>query len=226
MFVRGCGCLHCPVVVAIAGGGPAGLAVKFRVGDGDRTAWVLVSIDLWRDDEGILTSLITRDEHLTTNEVDLDVINPDVVGTIESNGITTPDELRVQLSDVNVLNDNIANTGQTETLTTNNTLTANTDNRLVRPNINTLNASLVVRTSGSRVAATPVGVIDGILASAAAGVGLGDTALAVGALALCAEVVELLVDEDGTRSAVGQPLGQFGGIARCSGDCTATASGA
>lgn len=186
--------------------------------------WFLVSIDLWRKDKGILTSLITRDEHLTTNEVDLDVINPDVVGTIESNGITTPDELRVQLGDVNVLNDNIANTGQAETLTTNDTITANTDNRLVRRNIDTLNASLVVSTSGSWVAATPVGVIDGILASAAAGVGFRDTALAVGALALRAEVVELLVDEDGTRGAVGQPLGQLGGIARRSGGRTAAAS--
>jgi hypothetical protein len=33
-------------MVAVAGGGPAGLAVKFRIGDGDRAAWVLVSIDL------------------------------------------------------------------------------------------------------------------------------------------------------------------------------------
>lgn len=211
-------------MVAVAGGRPAGLAVEFRVGDGDCAAWVLVSIDLWIEDEGILTRLVTRDEHLTTNKVDLDVINPDVVGTIKGNSITTPDELRVQLGDVNVLNDNIANTGQAETLTTNDTLTANTDNRLVRCNIDTLNGSLVISTSGSRVAATPVGVIDGILTSAAAGVGLGDTALAVGALALRAKVVELLVDEDGTRGAVGQPLGQLGGIARRSGDGAAAAS--
>lgn len=40
----------------------------------------------------------------------LDVINPDEVSTVQGDGITTPDVLRVQICNMDVLDDNIAGT--------------------------------------------------------------------------------------------------------------------
>lgn len=40
----------------------------------------------------------------------LDVINPDEVSTVQGDGITTPDVLRVQICNMDVLDDNVAGT--------------------------------------------------------------------------------------------------------------------
>jgi hypothetical protein len=61
------------------------LAIKFGVGDGDTA-------------RGVSTS----DKHLATDFRDLDVINPDQVGARNSNGITSPNILGVELGDVDV----------------------------------------------------------------------------------------------------------------------------
>ena len=141
------------------------------------------------------------------------MVNPNLVSAIQGDGISTPDELGVQLGDVNVLDDDIANAVlHQQTPAANNTLAANANNRLVGGHGDALQTSLVIGTSGGRVRATPVRVVNGILTGTATGVGIGNAALAVGTLALAAEVVELLVDEDRTRSTVPEPLGQLGDI--------------
>lgn len=40
----------------------------------------------------------------------LDVINPDKVCTVQGDSITTPDVLRVEVRNVNILNDDVAGT--------------------------------------------------------------------------------------------------------------------
>lgn len=40
----------------------------------------------------------------------LDVINPDHISTVQGDGITTPNILRVQVRNVNILNDDVAGT--------------------------------------------------------------------------------------------------------------------
>lgn len=151
------------------------------------------------------------------------MVNPDFIRTVQTNSITTPDKLRVQLGDMNVLDDNVANTVlHLQSLATDDTSTANTNDRLVRGNSDALETSLVVVASGGRVRATPVRVVNGILAGAAASVGLGDAALAVRTLAFTGQVVEFLVDENDTRSAVAKPLSQLSDIARRGGRGTTT----
>lgn len=155
------------------------------------------------------------------------MVDPNLIRSIKSDRITTPDVLRVQLSDVDVLNNDIADTVlQSQTLAPNDTLAAHTDDGLVGRHIDALNGSLVVCASGSGITTAPVGVVDRVLAATTAGVGGGNAALAVGTLALGAKVVELFVDQNNSRGAIGQPRGQLGSIARGSSNCVATTSGA
>ena len=145
------------------------------------------------------------------------MVNPDVVGAVESDSVTTPDEFGVELGDVDVLDDDVADTvHQAQTLSTQDTRATHANNGLVGGDFQALNTSVVVRAGKGRVATAPVGAIllDGILARAAAGVRGGLAALAVGALALAAEEVELLVDKDDAGGAVGQPSLQLADVAR------------
>lgn len=176
---------------------------------------------------GIRTSFVASNEELTTDQRDLDMVDPDLVGAVQGNSITAPDELGVQLGDVNVLDNDIANAvAHAQTLATDDTSTANTNDGLVGGHIDTLNRSLVVSAGQAGIITTPVRrvQINGVLTRAAAGVGLGLAAVAVRALA--AEIVELLVDQNGTGSAVCQPLGELGGIAGRCRACISTTSGA
>ena len=125
--VVGTGKVETPVVVVVALGGPVGGTVDLAVGDGNTVA-----------------GLVTEDNVLTADERSGDMVDPDVVGIVKSNGITTPDELRVQLSDVNVLDDNVLGTDNAETLSTDNTLATNTNQRLVGADLDTQNTGLVV----------------------------------------------------------------------------------
>ena len=73
------------------------------------------------------------------------MINPDQVTASNSDGISTPDVLRVELSDVNVLNNDVlGSVGHAETLSTNNTLGSNTDDGLVGANVDGADSGLVV----------------------------------------------------------------------------------
>ena len=162
----------------------------------------------------MLTRVVSRDEHLAADQRDLDVVNPDLVGAIQGDSITTPDVLRVELRNVNVLDDDILHAaGQTQTLAAKDTSTTNTDDGLVRSNRQALETGFVVGASGRWVVTAPVGTasLDGILAGAATAVGVWDAAVAILAGVLTEEV-ELLVNKDHTGSVVAQPALQFGNV--------------
>lgn len=207
--------LHAPVVVAIARGRPAGTAVEFAVRDGDTAACGNWLVCTGHGGYGtVLTRVVSRDEHLATDQRDLDMVDPDLVGAIQGDSITTPDVLRVELRDVDVLDDDILDTAsQTQTLAAKDTSATNTDDGLVRSNRQALETGFVVGASGRWVVTAPVGTasLDGILAGAATAVGVWDAAVAILAGVLTEEV-ELLVNKDHTGSVVAQPALQFGNV--------------
>lgn len=103
---------HCPVVVSVAGRGPAGLTVELVVGDGKAPSLV-----------------VSRDDHLAADERELAVVDPDEVSASESDCVSTPDVLGVELGDVHVLDDDVGlAVGDSETLSTDDTGAANSDN--------------------------------------------------------------------------------------------------
>lgn len=204
-------------MVAIARGRPAGAAVEFAVRDSDTAACGNWLVCIGHGGSGtVLTRVVSRDEHLAADQRDLDVVNPDLVGAIQGDSITTPDVLRVELRNVNVLDDDILNTaGQTQTLAAKDTSATNTDDGLVRSNCQALETGVVVSASRRRVVAAPVRTVslDGILAGAATAVGVRDATVAILAGVL-AEEVKLLVNKDHTGSVVAQPALQFGNVTR------------
>lgn len=103
---------HRPVVVSVAGRGPAGLAVELVVGDGEAPSLV-----------------VSRDDHLAADERELAVVDPDEVSAGEGDCVSTPDVLGVELGDVHVLDDDVGlAVGDPETLSTDDTGAANSDN--------------------------------------------------------------------------------------------------
>ncbi|GMF76829.1 unnamed protein product [Aspergillus oryzae] len=77
--------VNTPVVVAVAGSGVVGATVDEGVGDGDT-----------------VVGLGTEDDVLTGDTGSGNMIDPDKVGLVQSDGITTPDILGVDVSDSNV----------------------------------------------------------------------------------------------------------------------------
>jgi hypothetical protein len=58
--------------------------------------------------------------------------NPNQISSVESYSVAAPDVLRVELGDVNILDDNVLRSvGNAETLATDHTLATDTDDRLV-----------------------------------------------------------------------------------------------
>jgi hypothetical protein len=103
-------------VVVVASCGPRGRAIKLRVGDRDP-----------------VRGLRTGNEHLTTDEGDLDVVDPDKIGASEGDSISSPNILWVEFSDVDVLDDHILGAvGDAETFASNYSLAANANNRFIR----------------------------------------------------------------------------------------------
>lgn len=103
-----------------------------------------------------------RDSHPRTN--------PDEVRAIHSNSISTPDVLGVEVSDMDILDDDVLGTvGHTQTLSTDNTLGSNADQGLVRANVDTSNTSSVVGNADRLDACTcvaicaPRGLVYGVL---------------------------------------------------------------
>jgi hypothetical protein len=106
---------------------------------------VAVTIDLVVGDRNTTTSLGTKNDMLTANEGGRAMVNPNIVGSVKSDSITTPDNVRVEVRNMNVLDDNVLDTiGKTETLALDNTLRANTDDALVRANHDGVQAGLVI----------------------------------------------------------------------------------
>ncbi len=158
--------------------------------------------------------------------------DPDEVSLVESNSVTTPDVLRVELGNVNVLNDNVLRSvGNTETLAADNTLVTNTDDGLVGAQVDSSYTSIVVRnldrfgTCASVSVGTPVGGVDGILTSVARACVGCRAATSGSSSSLSALEVELSVKHDTARSAVREPSLQFGYRRRYETCCSATSSG-
>ena len=234
-----------PVVVVVAGGGPVGVAVELVVGDGDAVGGAGAEDDHLAADEGELV-VIYRVYMLVICSflpgclgVCICVVwqgrltNPDLVRSINGNRISTPDVLRVQLRNVNVLNDDILRAvGNAETLSTDDTLVSNTDERLVRPNRHTGDTRLVVGdldVLGSRAGiavGAPAGVVDGILAAVAGALVGGRAASSLRGGALGVLEVELLVEHDAARGRVGEPRLELRGAGGDDAGSRAAASGA
>jgi hypothetical protein len=117
-----------PVVIAVAASRPVAVTVDLIVSDGNTT-----------------TSLGTENNMLATNKGCRAVVDPNIIGSVKSDSIATPDKVRVKIGNMNVLDDNVLDTiGETKTLTLNNTLRTNTDNALIRANHNRVQAGLVI----------------------------------------------------------------------------------
>ena len=62
----------------------------------------------------------------------LAVINPDVVGTIQSEGIAAPNEFRIQIGEVDILDDDILNViHQSKAFASKNSIASFTDDRFI-----------------------------------------------------------------------------------------------
>lgn len=144
------------------------------------------------------------------------MVNPDVVGTIQSDSIAAPDVLGVEFGDMDVLNDDVVcAASETQSLATKHTRTTDTDNGFVGGDLQALEAGVIVGALGGWIVTTPVGSmgLDGILAGAAAAVGVRDAALVISAGILAANKVTFLVDQDYSRGVVREPGLQLGQIA-------------
>ena len=125
-----------------------------------------------------VAGLGAQDNVLAANERSLDVVNPDEIGVVDGDGVATPNVFRVKIGDVDVLDDNVGCTADdTETLSLDDTGTALADDGLVGSNDYAERGSVVVRDTdrlGVRlVVSTPVVLVDGVLTSRSASVGVG-----------------------------------------------------
>lgn len=157
----------------------------------------------------------------------LDVVDPDVGRAIQGDGVATPDVLGVQLGDVNVLEDDVADAvGESQALATDDTRVTNTNNGLVRGDVDGAGAGIVVgdfdRTSVRLIVATPIVGVDGQLATG--GSTPGSTAR-LGGGALSAGEVELLAEDDGERVRGRQVRDQLVDCSWSDGFAVGTASG-
>lgn len=133
------------------------------------------------------------------------MINPDLVGAIERNSITTPDILGVEVGNVDVLDDDVLDTTtHSQTLALDTSLVTHTENGLIRGNINRSPSSLVPRLTRSRLATTIIlnNLLE-LVACAPAGADISRLG------ALRGGVVKLLGENNDTRVLVGEQLGQL-----------------
>lgn len=201
-----------PVVVAVAGCAPACVAVELAVGERHAVGCRFAS-----------------DEHLAADEGHLDVVNPDQIGSGESDGVAAPDVLGVELGDVDVLDNHVCGSVRdAQTLAPDHTCRPNADDGLVAADIDARDTSLIVRDgdgSGASAGVTvraPARLVDGVLAPiAGAGVG-GGAATSLCHATFGADVVVLLVQDNDTGGGIGEPGGQLGDVGRVLGSCAAT----
>lgn len=116
-----------PVVVAVAGRRVVRLPVEFVVGEGDAVGGCFAQDDHLAPDHGEL-AVVCREGVSTFASARRSkwLTNPDLVGSGNCDGVTTPDVLRVQVGDVDVLNDHVlCSVGDTETLATEDAFASN-----------------------------------------------------------------------------------------------------
>ncbi len=156
-------------MVGVARRRPRSLAVELAVGDGNTPA-----------------SVAAQNKVLAPDEGGGNMVDPDHVGVVQGDGISTPDVLRVEIGDVDVLDDDVLGTADhAEAFALDDPLASDTDQGLVRPDSDAENAGLVVldRHLGGvgLVVGAPVVEVDGRLATRAgaprSAASLGDSAL-------------------------------------------------
>lgn len=216
-YVAATGKVHGPVVVTVTGGRPRGVTIDVVVANGDTVA-----------------GLGAEDNVLTTNERGGAVVDPDEIGVVDGDSITTPDVLRVQVGNVNILDNNVLGTADhADTLALDDALAANTDEGLVGSDVDAEQTGLVVldRDLGGvgLVVVAPVVLVDGGLAARGGSPG---RAASLGGGALGSGEVKGAVEHDDAGTAVtevgdelGRGLGIDGSCAATSGDALGEALG-
>lgn len=71
-----------------------------------------LSVEVVIGDRNLGAGIEVRDDELTTNVLEVVVVNPDIGSTLEVDGITTPDELGIDIRDTDVLDDNVVAFGK------------------------------------------------------------------------------------------------------------------
>lgn len=195
--VGGAGEVQAPVVATVAGSGPGRGTVNVVVRDGDAAG-----------------GLVAEDNVLAGDQVSGNVVDPDEVSTIDGDGITTPDVLRVDVGEANVLDDDVLSIGvDANTLALDDTLGALADEGLVGADGHTEHTSLVVldaRDLGGvgLVVVAPAILVDGLLAGGASAPG---SAPSRGSGTLSSGEVECLGQDDDTGRGVGKVADKLSG---------------
>lgn len=194
-YVAGTGKVHGPVLVTVTGSRPLALTVDVVVGDGNSVG-----------------SAGSKNNVLAANVGGSNVVDPDKIRTINLDSITSPNVLRVQLSDVDVLNDDVLSALDVKTLALDNTIGTDADNGLVRVDDNRVQSSLIVGNVDLRgvglVVVAPAVLVDGLLAICSSAP--RSTAL-LGGGSLSSGKVELLIEEDDSGCAVTEHRDQLVG---------------
>lgn len=197
--VVGAGEVDGPIVVTVAGGAPGGRTVNLAVGDSHAVACFFSKDDVLAADFGSLKLVSISVRLLSNTNTYSNSVNPDHVGAVERDSITAPDVVRVQLGNLDVLDDNVVGAGNdAETLALDHTAATLTQDGLLGVDSDTKRACIVVgngdRRSARLVVLAPVVLVDGQLACRASAPGstasTGSGSLSVG------EVKGLLQDDD------------------------------
>lgn len=196
-------------MVAVTGSRPGSAAIDEVVGDRDAVAGECAEDDVLSSDE--------RSSHM---------IDPDHIGIVDGDGIAAPDERRVELRDLDVLDDDVACAADnTQALSLEDTPAAHANEALVRLDDYAESRRVVVGDTDRRrtglVVVTPVVLVDGLLAGCGSAIwrttGLGSGALGAGE-------VEGGADVDVARGGISEVRDQLSGGGWVDGCCRAAAS--
>lgn len=163
-------------------------------------------------DRNTATSAIAKNDMLTTNQRGGAVVDPDVISAIKSNSVSSPDNVRVKVGNVDVLDDDVLNTvGETKALALDDTLRANTDDTLVRSNHNRVQTRLIILDGNlggvGLIVGTPVVLVDSSLAIRAS---TPRSAACFTGRVLSTLEVESAVKVNDTRGVIAKILDKFG----------------
>lgn len=156
------------------------------------------------------------------------MVDPDFAAAVQSNGITTPHVLRVEVGNLNVLNDNIADPiRHPESFALDDATATTADQRLIRRNLNRRNGGVVVRDRDrgrtGLIVGAPAVQVDGRLAARR---GAPWRTARARRRALGADEVECLGQYNGQGLGGSEVVDQLGGGGRRHGRSASTARGA
>lgn len=169
-----------------------------------------LAVDVVVGDRDSVIRVGAKDDVLSADVGGRDMIDPNKISAIKGNSVSAPNILRVQFSNMDVLNNNILGSLDIKTLALDDTIRTNTNDRLIRVDDNRVQARLIVANidlGGIRlIVVTPIILVDSRLAARARTP--GRTAL-LGRSALGTGKVELLVEQDDARGRVAKHRDQL-----------------